>query len=101
MTTNCSDVTVTFNDGVVKVYRITAGPGIGSYLAREAGANGVLSLFNHEMSWGIPVASIRDWSITAAPEEQAEPRADGQYAREPIEPRRKRKHRQRDQEIPF
>lgn len=64
-----SDVEVTFTDGEVKTYRITAGPGIGGYLAREAGASGVLSLFNSERSWGIPVSSIRDWSIAPVPVE--------------------------------
>lgn len=59
-----SDVTVTFTDGEVKVYRITAGPGIGGFLAREAGQNGVLSLFNSGQSWGIPLTSVRDWSIS-------------------------------------
>lgn len=73
-----SDVTVTFTDGEVKTYRITAGPSIGGYLAREAGANGVLSLFNRDMSWGIPVAAIRDWSISPVPvEEGAEGEAHG------------------------
>ena len=66
-----SDVTVTFNDGEVKVYRITAGPTIGGWLAREAGASGVLSLFNATKSWGIPLASVRDWSIAAARDEEA------------------------------
>jgi len=66
---NLSDVTVTFNDGEVKVYRITAGITIGGYLAREAGQNGVLSLFNSEQSWGIPLARIREWTITPARED--------------------------------
>lgn len=60
-----SDVTVTFRDGEVKTYRITASPTIGGYLAREAGSNGVLSLFSREQSWGIPLNAIRDWSITS------------------------------------
>jgi hypothetical protein len=59
-----SDVTVTFTDGEVKVYRISAGVSIGGYLAREAGATRVLSLFNKEQAWGVPVTSIRDWSIS-------------------------------------
>lgn len=62
-----SDVVVTFTDGEVKTYRISAGTGIGGWLAREAGANGVLSLFNRDQSWGIPLASIRDWSILPVP----------------------------------
>ena len=62
-----SDVTVTFTDGEVKVYRITASPSIGGYLARDAGANGVLTLFNRDQSWGVPLVSIRDWSIASVP----------------------------------
>lgn len=62
-----SDVTVTFNDGEVKVYRITASPRIGRYLANEAGMSGSLTLHNHDTSWGIPLASIRDWAITSVP----------------------------------
>lgn len=71
-----SDVTVTFTDGEVKVYRITAGPGIGGYLAREAGATRVLSLFNKEQSWGIPLTAIRDWSISPVPAIEPEENAD-------------------------
>lgn len=66
---DASDVTVTFTDGEVKVYRISAGPTIGGWLAREAGANGVLSLFNRDQAWGIPLSSVRDWSIATAPKE--------------------------------
>lgn len=62
-----SDVTITFNDGEIKTYRISAGPGIGGFLAREAGQNGVLSLWNKDKSWGVPLASIRDWHIEAVP----------------------------------
>ncbi len=69
-----SDVTVTFNDGEVKVYRISAGTSIGGWLAREAGASGVLSLFNKEQSWGIPLSSVREWSIAAAPKEPPQKR---------------------------
>ncbi len=60
-----SDVTVTFNDGEVKVYRISAGPDISGYLAREAGQSGMLSLWDKNRSHGIPVERIRDWTIDA------------------------------------
>lgn len=69
-----SDVTVTFTDGEVRVYRITAGPSIGGYLAREAGASGILSLFNHTQSWAIPLANIRDWTIVEALPEAEKPK---------------------------
>ena len=62
-----SDVTITFTDGEMKTYRISAGPSIGGYLAREAGASGVLSLFNRDQSWGVPLSGIRDWSILPVP----------------------------------
>jgi hypothetical protein len=72
-----SDVTITFDDGEVKTYRITASPSIGGYLAREAGSSGILSLFNKDQSWGIPLARIRDWSIQPVPVEVAEGEANG------------------------
>ena len=67
-----SDLTVTFNDGEVKTYRISAGPGIARYLAMEAGQSGVLTLWNGEQSYGIPIASIRDWSIVGVDVPDAE-----------------------------
>lgn len=70
-----SNVTVTFKDGEVKTYLISAGPGVGGYLAREASACGVLSLFNGEQSFGVPLDNIRDWQIeaTAPPEANEAP----------------------------
>jgi len=73
MSARGSVVTVTFNDGEVREYLISASPGIGTYLANNAGQYGVLSLFNNEQSWGIPTSSIRDWSIVAAPLPEADP----------------------------
>jgi len=67
-----ADVTVTFKDGEVKTYRISAGPNIGSYLARDSATTGVLSLWNRDQSFGIPVANIRDWAINIVPEETEE-----------------------------
>ena len=67
-----ADVTVTFNDGEVKTYRISAGPSIGGFLAREATANGVLSLWNRDQSFGIPLSNVRDWAINPVPVEEAE-----------------------------
>lgn len=65
-----SDVEVTFNDGEVKKYRISASPTIGGYLAREAGESGILSLFNAQQSYAIPMINIREWKITAVTVEQ-------------------------------
>jgi len=76
-----SDVTVTFTDGEVRKYRISAGPSIGGYLAREAGASGILSLFNHTQSWAIPLANIRDWQIEEAPPPKPEKAKRGKKAK--------------------
>lgn len=64
---DAADVVITFNDGEVKTYRISAGPGIGGFLAREANANGILSLWNKDQSFGVPLANIRDWAINPVP----------------------------------
>ena len=58
-----SEVEVTFIDGEVKTYRITAGVSVGGYLAREAGESGILSLWNAQESTAIPIAHIREWKI--------------------------------------
>lgn len=72
MAKECSDVIVTFKDGEVKTYCISAGTKIGGYLATTAGQTGVLSLFSEDRSWGIPMTSIRDWEIVPV-----EPAAEG------------------------
>lgn len=64
---DAADVIITFNDGEVRTYRISAGPSIGGYLAREANVNGILSLWNKDQSFGIPLANIRDWAINPVP----------------------------------
>lgn len=58
-----SDVTVVFQDGEVKTYRISAGPNVGGYLAQQAGETGVLQLFNDNKSYGIPMANIKEYVI--------------------------------------
>lgn len=63
-----SIVEVVFNDGAVKSYVISAGPSIGSYLAREAGESGILSLFNADESYAIPLNNVREWKIINRPE---------------------------------
>lgn len=72
--TELSDVVVTFTDGEVKTYRITASPRIGGYLAANAGQSGVLSLFNGTESWGIPMHAVRDWAIKSVAPEPAPPK---------------------------
>lgn len=68
---NRTEVEVTFIDGEVKTYTITAGIGIGQYLAREASATGILVLFNDDESHGIPLAQVREYVLRPAPEEEA------------------------------
>ncbi|ESQ85416.1 hypothetical protein AEAC466_04425 [Asticcacaulis sp. AC466] len=58
-----SDVDVTFIDGEVKTYRISASHRIGGHLAQTAGATGVLSLFNDNTSYAIPLNQVREWVI--------------------------------------
>lgn len=67
-----SIVTVTFTDGEIKEYIISAGVRIGTYLAREMGSTGILVLFNEEESNSIPVQNIREYSITPMPEDETE-----------------------------
>lgn len=64
-----SIVKVSFNDGEVKEYVISAGPGIGGYLAREAGETGILNLYNADESYAIPLSNIREWTIVHRPDE--------------------------------
>lgn len=68
---NTTLVEVTFIDGEVKTYTITAGIGIGQYLAREASQTGILVLFNDEASHGVPLAQVREYVLRPAPEEGA------------------------------
>lgn len=65
-----SKVTITINDGEVKEYIISAGRGIASYLARDAGMTGILTLWNKDQSYCVPVASIRDWTIEHMSQEE-------------------------------
>lgn len=58
-----SDVIVTFNDGELKTYRMSAGAGICRYLATEAGQTGVLTIWNDKKATSIPLSSIRNWEI--------------------------------------
>jgi hypothetical protein len=66
-----STVTVTFNDGEVKSYMITASPSIGSFLALNAKESGFLTLYNDTECHSIPVDNIREFAITAMPAEAA------------------------------
>lgn len=58
-----SVVEVVFNDGEVKEYEITAGPGVAGYLARKMGETGSLSLWNNDESVVIPSENIRYFHV--------------------------------------
>ncbi len=60
-----SIVEVTFLDGEVKEYEISAGSGISKYLADQASDGGILCFldFKNRASVSMPVSNIRDWSI--------------------------------------
>lgn len=64
-----SIVKVTFNDGEIKEYVISAGHSIGGHLSREAGETGILNLFNLDESYAIPLVNIREWVIINIPQE--------------------------------
>ena len=67
-----TDVVVTFNDGQVKTYRITASQHISSYLAMKAAETGILTLYNGETSHGIPVHNIREYELMSVPVEEGD-----------------------------
>lgn len=65
-----SVVQVTFNDGEEKEYIISASPGIGSHLAREAGETGILTLYNLDECYSVPTRNIREWKIVHRPDRE-------------------------------
>lgn len=62
-----SDVTITFIDGEVKVYRISTGPNISQFLARQIGETGMLVLLDGATTYSIPVGQIREYRIELVP----------------------------------
>lgn len=60
-----SKVTITFLDGEVREYEMSAGNGIGRYLVKDASETGMLTLidFRNHNSTMVPVANIREFSI--------------------------------------
>ena len=60
-----SIVTITFLDGEVREYQMSAGNGIGRYLVESAAETGMLTLidFKNHNSTMVPVANIREFSI--------------------------------------
>lgn len=64
-------VDVTFIDGEVKTYTISASTKIGGHLARQSAETGVLQLFNDDVSHGIPMGQIREYVIRPFLEEGA------------------------------
>ena len=64
-----SVVTVTFNDGEVTTYEISAGASIAGYLMRDASDTGVVTLRDDESGSAvcIPLDRIRDVQFAPAP----------------------------------
>lgn len=60
-----SKVTITFMDGEVREFMMTAGVGISKYLCSEAATTGFVSLqdFDTKQSINVPVVNIRDFSV--------------------------------------
>ena len=64
-------VTVTFTDGEIKVYEISAGPGIAAFLAKQAGETGVLILLNGDVSNCVPLEQIKEYEIALSRTEKS------------------------------
>lgn len=76
-----SKVSITFTDGEVKDYIMTASHSIASYLMREAAQTGVLVIRNDDekSSNCIPISQIRDVEVvTLPPVEVVEYSAEGE-----------------------
>lgn len=58
-----SIVEVTFVNGEVIEYEISANPSVAGYLARKMGETGSLSLWNNDESYVIPSHSIRHYTV--------------------------------------
>ena len=60
-----SIVEVTFLDGEVREYEISAGSGISKYLVQQAAESGILCFIDYKQraSLSIPINNIREWSI--------------------------------------
>lgn len=58
-----SIVEITFVDGEIKEYEISANPSVAGYLARKMGETGSLSLWNDDESYVIPAHSIRSYVV--------------------------------------
>jgi hypothetical protein len=61
-------VTVIFHDGEAKEYVLAAGHGISSYLAKEAGRDGILYMRGPDECYSIPVRVIREWKVAPLPD---------------------------------
>ena len=61
-----SAVVVTFNDGEVKTYEISAGASIAGYLMKEASETGIVTLRDDDAGAAVcvPLDRIRDIQIT-------------------------------------
>ncbi len=66
-----SRIEITFLDGEVRQYEISAGAGLSKYLANQAAECGILCFIDYQQkaSLSIPVANIREWSLQELPTE--------------------------------
>lgn len=60
---DASEVEVTFIDGTIKTYPMSAGPTISQYLAQQAGETGILTMLNGSVTYNIPTGQIREYEI--------------------------------------
>lgn len=59
-----STVEVTFNDGTLETFTITAGASISRHIRDEAARTGILLLLCGAKTYSFPLENIRQWTIT-------------------------------------
>lgn len=64
-----SRVDVAFHDGSIQSYEINAGATLHTHLTRQTAETGILSLLCGKTAHAIPLANIREWSMTEHDEE--------------------------------
>lgn len=67
-----SKVEVTFTDGEVKTYRMSASLGISQYLARQVAETGILMMMDDRVTHSIPIDQVREYVISPWPIESTE-----------------------------
>lgn len=62
---NTSIATVTFVDGEIKNYNMSAGIGVGNWIAEQVKRTGILTLYNDSECYNIPISQVREYTIKA------------------------------------